>query len=1543
MQSCLLALSLALTALASPGWGQDSSAEPLLIVEGTGLSGGAKQKYGSTFLGKTNVNFVYAQPSGALSQMSCIWTMEKIPETPLFLHLTAADDDGPEACSIRIQLNGQTLFTGKSPFPNGRWETREYPIPAAMLKKGENRLEFSNLEPVGQPGGRPWFMVTEAVIGPKNFRRPVPPIRLLRSPGAKLRQIGLAKVDITPRHPVLLSGYAARSHQLTSNVGQKLWARGLAIGSDEESPAILIAVDNTGVPAAVRAAVLEELQSKYKIRPDRFTIASTHTHSGPMLKGVLENLTLQPLTPEQRDAVDGYTQELVDHLVEVAVAALKDRQPGSLHQGQGETRFAINRRRGPGIDPATPVLVITDEAGSPRGVMTSYACHCVSGGYGLDIHGDWAGCAAEEIEKLVPGAMSIVLVGCGGDQNPAERLDLTVSRRQGALLAAEVRRVMSLGLFSVEGDLVTTAAEIQLPFAELPSREVLEKRAGEAGIVGLQARQTLARLQEGKKIPASLTYPIQTWKFANQLAMVFLGDEVVVDYSLMLKQLIDPARLWVTSYSNDVACYIPTDRILKEGGYEPDSSMGWYGQAGPLAAGAERLILAEVQRQIGDLSAWKHQSARTGGTLPLSPAESLTRFQVSPGFHVEVAAAEPLVIDPVAIDFGPDGKLWVAEMRDYPEGNPEVETPGGVVKFLIDEDRDGRYDRATVFLEGLSFPTGVTAWRKGVLVCVAPDVIYAEDTDGDGRADLKEVVLSGFATHNYQARVNSLSLGLDNWMYGAAGIFGGEIHAPGHPVVDARNRDFRFLPDRKIVQGLAGRTQQGRARDDWGDWFGCSNSVLLQSYPVVEHYYARNPRISVPRPDVMAATDSKLYPAGELVRFKASGASGTPTSACGLGLYRDAAWGEEYSNNTFTCEPVNQLVHRRQLASRGSTMIGVRPESEKMSEFLTSSDNWFRPVQVRTGPDGALWVVDMYRYVIEHPKFISEEAKSKLDLRAGDDRGRIYRIVRDGMKPETSPDLRSAVTADVIASLASPNGTVRDLAHLELLWRNETEHQGALEQLARECPLPQGRLQALCVLDGLQLLQESLLAARLEVEQHPGVQRHLIRLSEKFLPASPHLIQQVSRFVSNPDPQVRLQLAYSLGEAHSPLVSEPLGELLIAAKDDLYLRGAVFSSLNASNIEEMLTKLRRASLIPELLNSVVLVAAEVGAAEDMNRMLAPEFDFTGKIDPVKRFRLLGSLHQILSRRHLADAGEFSGRWEKVSRQALETLESDAASADLRAAAVPLAVLNSDADQVTGLLQEFLAPSQPAILQKAAIEALPTLAQGRGTEILLDAMRSLSPALQLLAVDRMLSERRSALLLLDRFEAGSVSRSVLDLTRQQELKANPDAEIRERTKKLFVETSSDEVARQLAELHGMDLRGGNRDKGREIFVTHCAACHQLHGVGQAVGPDLAALTDKSKDYLLKSILNPNAAVDRRYASYTALLTDGRVFSGILTSEGENSIILKEKGGAQRELLRVDLEELADTGKSLMPEGFGREISPAAIKDLLMFLDATQPGS
>jgi len=317
---------------------------------------------------------------------------------------------------------------------------------------------------------------------------------------------------------------------------------------------------------------------------------------------------------------------------------------------------------------------------------------------------------------------------------------------------------------------------------------------------------------------------------------------------------------------------------------------------------------------------------------PKSPVASLNSIRVRPGFKVELMAAEPLVLDPIAFAFGADGKLWVVEMGDYPLGVKEPAGPkdpnpllkgGGQIRRLEDSDGDGRYDKATIFLE-VPYPTGVLPWRKGILVTAAPHIFYAEDTDGDGKADQREVLYTGFVEGNQQHRVNSLVWGLDNWIYVANGDSGGEIvSSKTGKKVNASGRDLRIRPDTGDLDAAAGQTQFGRSRDDWGNWFGCNNSNPMYQYVLDDVYQRRNMhysgaplRLDVPE----VAGNAPVFPISQLqVRFNDFHTANRFTSACSAMIYRDELFGPRFAGNAFICEPVHNLVHREIVSAKGVT------------------------------------------------------------------------------------------------------------------------------------------------------------------------------------------------------------------------------------------------------------------------------------------------------------------------------------------------------------------------------------------------------------------------------------------------------------------------------------------------------------------------------------------------------------------------------------------------------------------------------------------------
>ncbi len=428
--------------------------------------------------------------------------------------------------------------------------------------------------------------------------------------GAELL-IGVAEVDITPVEPIRLTGYGNRRLP-SEGVVQRLRAKALAIKEGEGGAAILVTVDNLGVPARMTEEVARRLEGKIKLPRERLVIAASHTHTAPCLTGVAPVLFGEPIPAEHQAVIDRYTLRLTDQIEQVALAAHGKLEPGTLAWGQGSVGFAANRRvlkdgqwAGFGVNPGgpvqhvLPVLKVATTGGELKAVLVNYACHCTTlGGDYNQVCGDWAGYAQAAIEREHPGVIGMVSIGCGADANPEPRGQLEMARTHGERLAAEVERVLQGVLTALESEPTCRLSLIDLPFAPAPGREEFVERAKQPGATGYHARVQLERLDAGEALPRSVRYPIQTWVFGERLAMVFLAGEVVVDYDLRLRWELDGRRLWVTAYANDAPCYVASRRLIDEGGYEVDGSMLYYDKPGRLAPEAEERIIRAVHEQL---------------------------------------------------------------------------------------------------------------------------------------------------------------------------------------------------------------------------------------------------------------------------------------------------------------------------------------------------------------------------------------------------------------------------------------------------------------------------------------------------------------------------------------------------------------------------------------------------------------------------------------------------------------------------------------------------------------------------------------------------------------------------------------------------------------------------------------------------------------------------------------------------------------------------------------------------------------------------------
>jgi hypothetical protein len=425
---------------------------------------------------------------------------------------------------------------------------------------------------------------------------------------------GLAKVRLTPDRPLWMEGYAARTKPSEGTL-HDLYARALALEDASGSRAVLVTADLIGCPGVVARMIADEVGRRHGLSRDRLMLSFSHTHGGPSLADLLRVIAGSQMTPEQQKDVEDYTRSLPGRIAGLVGEALADLRPARLAVGRGQAPFAANRRQktekgyvigvnpdGP-TDRSVPVLRVDGEDGRLRGVVFLYACHNTTLGANIyEFHGDYAGFAESALESSHPGATAMFMAGCGGDSNPSPRGTVDLARHYGATLAAAVEAVLGGTLAPVEGSLATAFGTVALPFAPPPTRETLEAKTQDPNrFVQWHARELLSILDRGGRLPAAYTAPVEVWRLGDQVTLVALGGEVVVDYALRLKKELGGDGVWVAAYSNDVFAYVPSRRVLEEGGYEPDVSMIYYGHPGPFAPEVEEALVGKVRELVGQV------------------------------------------------------------------------------------------------------------------------------------------------------------------------------------------------------------------------------------------------------------------------------------------------------------------------------------------------------------------------------------------------------------------------------------------------------------------------------------------------------------------------------------------------------------------------------------------------------------------------------------------------------------------------------------------------------------------------------------------------------------------------------------------------------------------------------------------------------------------------------------------------------------------------------------------------------------------------------
>lgn len=973
------------------------------------------------------------------------------------------------------------------------------------------------------------------------------------------------------------------------------------------------------------------------------------------------------------------------------------------------------------------------------------------------------------------------------------------------------------------------------------------------------------------------------------------------------------------------------------------------------------------------------------GAVP--PAAATTTFEVEPGFKIELIAAEPLVADPVDMEIDEWGRLYVVEMHGYPLDK----SGSGKIKLLTDEDGDGVMDKSTVFADGLVLPNGVLRWKNGILVTDAPYVLFFEDTDNDGKADKRDTILTGFSLSNPHINVNNPIYGLDNWIHlshrgsiptktyhDLFGDEGTEIYFNKQPdknrlPKNANGHSIRFRPDTYEMEMTSGRGQFGHTFDVWGHHLFGDNQNHAFAAAIASPYVARNPALAVSQVttgisdhgDAAEIFQITTHPERQLF----SGA-GTMTSASGIVAYAGGAFPPPFDKDiTFICESVSNLVHADKLRDTGSTFIASRT-GRPGKEFLASTDAWSRPVNLYVGPDGALYMLDYYRRIIEHPEWMSEEAVQAGGLYDGIDMGRIYRISAADAPPPTW-------TKGLALGGDSPEALVSKLGHPNKWWRTHAQRllvdkadqsvAPMLEHLFDTCGLPEARVQALWTLQGLNSLSAATIQKALK-DPVAGVRENAIRLAEPYLEKFPSLVQALLHLQNDPAPKVRFQLLCTLGYVNSREAGLARENILFRDMDDNWVQIAALSSAFSDPVSLLSVALKRyqptsgsyASLTKRLaamtgatagvqMDSLIQTALsgsprswqapllaglsdafrnikEPSALADPTQDLLIRICFTHQEDAVRK-----AAFQLLKSTGIPD----NARRKKTIEQAAARANDKGVSDERRIDAINLLTLEPPVNYEP-LLMELVVPQEHSSLQIAAIKALNLIPDTSVTGYLIKKWAALTQPVREEALPVFMVNDLRKKQLLKAVEDGLVPVSTITWSRRAQLMQDNEDDIRDKARALFINKDQEKIVRDFQQALNLT---GNFDAGEKVFRQNCSLCHQIRGaIGNPFGPDLGTIQSWLAKDIMANVLDPGSSIAVGFDTRAVHLNNGETLQGIIINESSSAITLRTGPGVEKILNRNDIQSMTMVETSMMPSF--SHISHQEMADLIAFLQQSR---
>jgi len=974
---------------------------------------------------------------------------------------------------------------------------------------------------------------------------------------------------------------------------------------------------------------------------------------------------------------------------------------------------------------------------------------------------------------------------------------------------------------------------------------------------------------------------------------------------------------------------------------------------------------------------------------PRTPEQSAARVSIPPGFRLELVASEPLVREPSGLCWDEHGRLYVSELHGYNlegqydidelnksgeldrvvrrvQANEEAKQKAqagtyGVVKRLEDTDGDGRMDRVTVLADDLPPCYGLAPARGGVIVACAPHIMFLADRDGDGRAEVRETLFTGFQTGVLERGINAPRWGLDVWIYFGKGHSGGTITGPHLEEPFAMGgSNFRIRPDGSAIEMITGRTATfGHALTAEGDYFVITTSRPgLFVTPLPWSYLARNASVAAPESEHDAGGYTRVFPTSQPHPWRIkrsedpgfykyyrdrygpgdSDAGGYFTSGCSPLVYQDVAFPEAYRGSYFMCEPAANLIHNARIEREGPRLRLRRPPGMEEKEFLASQDIWFHPMNLQHGPEGALYIVDFYREIIEDYSAVPRFLQQQYGLTNGIAHGRIWRLTHRDAPAAPSPDMSRLDARELAREVGSPHFWRRQTARRLLVERKDVSVADQLAAGARRWSDLEGVLNALYTLYGLGRLTADVISAALS-HPSPAVRRHALRLSEPFLDTHRELLAQVigvssdAALADEVEGGVILQYALTLGASRDPLVVPVLALLAMRHGDVPWMSNAILSSVSE----------RAGALLGVLLVDPERLGAATGLLEPLCASIVARGDANELGTAIARIGAKdGAAWQVSCLRGLQvrDGERIKVALSTEGSEALNRLLV-AEDAEVRRLAASLLEAFQVADpvqrgrMVAQAARDAADVTLPVERRLAAVTQLAHAGEPEATPGLLAAWPVNTPQVQSAILDAVFQRRDRLGDLLDAIEQQRIPVSALNAFQRLTLTEHDQPGIRERAAGVLGRATGPDQATM--ERFAAALSGDrNRAHGEQVFREHCATCHRLREIGFEVGPDLGAEFQRADEAILRDILAPNDVLSAGYPTFLIETRDGQSFNGILADETATSLTLRQAAGLERVFLRKDIESFSTLAVSLMSEALVETLTPRDVADVIAWV-------